>query len=186
MALETGGRPGELLQVKMKDIQIKTSPSTGKKYAEFWIGQYGKSKKARPVTISDSIPHLNVWVHVHPNRDNPQGDAYLFPSLEKSSKYRNKPLQVDSLRLLYVRTLTKGFSKFLDDPKIPLEDKAVIKTLLKKPMYPYLRRHEHATQIAPRVPQYVFNQLMGHSKTSNLQEVYVNDLGTEVNRATDS
>jgi integrase len=50
IALETGGRPSELLQLKIKDIQIKTSPSTGKKYAEFWIGQYGKGRKARPAT----------------------------------------------------------------------------------------------------------------------------------------
>jgi hypothetical protein len=51
-----------------------------------------------------------------------------------------------------------------------------------KPHYPYLQRHGFATEIAPKVPQSVFNQLMGHSKRSNLQEVYVNDLGTEGNR----
>jgi hypothetical protein len=39
-----------------------------------------------------------------------------------------------------------------------------------------------ATEIAPKLSQNAFNRLMGHSKRSNLQEVYVNDLGTEGNR----
>lgn len=70
----------------------------------------------------------------------------------------------------------------LQRPEIPLEDKAIIKRLLKKPHYPYLQRHGFATEIAPKVPQNVFNQLMGHSKASQLQDVYVNDLGTQGNR----
>ena len=183
IALETGGRPSELLAVKIKDMEIKTSPSTGKKYAEFWIGRYGKSRKARPATISDALPFFNVWTHVHPNRDDPTGNAYLFPPLEKSAKYRQrKPLEEDSLRMLYSRTMRFHFPRLLEDPTIPLEVKATIKTLLKKPHYPYLRRHEFGTEIVPRVPQYVFNQLMGHSKTSKMYEVYVQDLGTEGNR----
>jgi hypothetical protein len=101
IALETGARPSELLALRIRDIEIKTSASTGKKYAEFQVGQYGKSRKARPATISDAIPYFNVWHAVHPQRDDPTGNAYLFPSLEKSNKYRNKPLEEDSLRLFY-------------------------------------------------------------------------------------
>lgn len=41
IARDTGGRPSELLALKISDIQIKTSSSTGKKYAEFWIGRTG-------------------------------------------------------------------------------------------------------------------------------------------------
>jgi hypothetical protein len=48
--------------------------------------------------------------------------------------------------------------------------------------FPYVQRHGFATEIGPKVSQNTFNQLMGHSKTSNLQQVYVNDLGTEGNR----
>jgi integrase len=183
IAIETGGRPSELLQLKIRDIQVKTSRSSGKRFAEFWIGRYGKSKKARPATISDAVPYFNVWKAVHPNRDDPTGDAYLFPSLANRAKYRNKPLDVVSLRLLYYRTVKQQFPRLLQQrPEIPTEEKAVIKRLLKKPHYPYLRRHEFATEIAPKVPQYVFNQLMGHSKSSQLQDVYVNDLRTEGNR----
>jgi hypothetical protein len=45
-----------------------------------------------------------------------------------------------------------------------------------------LFRHEFATEIAPKVPQYVFNQLMGHFRTSKMYDVYVQNLGDEGNR----
>lgn len=53
IAMDTGGRPGELLALKISDLQIKTSPSTGKRYAEFTIGDKvgGKMKKPRPVQL---------------------------------------------------------------------------------------------------------------------------------------
>lgn len=181
---DTGGRPSELLALKISDLQIKTSPSTGKKYAEFWIGDKlgGKSKKARPVSISDAIPYLNVWVAVHPRRDSPQG-AYLFPSREKRAMYRNVPLKEDSLRLAYTRTIEKQFPKLLDRPDIPLEDKIALKSLIyDKPHYPYVRRHEFASEWAPRLSPMAFNQLMGHSPMSRMREVYVQELGDEGNK----
>jgi integrase len=76
IAKDTGRRPSKLLQLKISDVEIKVSPSTGKKYAEFWICHEGKMKKARPASISDGIPYFTVWTAVHPSRDNPQG-AYF-------------------------------------------------------------------------------------------------------------
>ena len=103
---DTGARPSELLALKISDLQIKVSPSTGKKYAEFTIGDKlgGKMKKPRPATISDAIPYFNVWTAVHPMRDSPKG-AYLFRSRENQAKYRNRPLTHDSLRLSGGRAL---------------------------------------------------------------------------------
>jgi hypothetical protein len=68
----------------------------------------------------------------------------------------------------------------LDRPDILLEDKAALRSLIyDKPHFPYLRRHEFASDIAPRTSRLVFNQLMGHSSRSNLQDVYVQALGNE-------
>jgi integrase len=184
IALETGGRPGELLALKISNLQFKTSSSTGKKYCEFWIGDKvgSKMKKARPVSISDAIPYYNVWVSMHPLRDSPKG-AYLFPSRQNKAKYQNKALEENSLRLAFVNMIEKQFPKLLSRPDVPLEDKTILKSIIyDKPHFPYMRRHEFATEIAPKVPQYVFNQLMGHSKSSQLQNVYVQDLGIEGNR----
>ena len=182
MARECGGRPSELLDLKISDVEVKVSPSTGKRYAEFWIGRTGKMKKGRPASISGLIPYFNVWKSVHPLRDNPSG-AYLFPSRENKARYRNVPLKPDSLRLAYVRTIRESFPKLLLRPDIPLEDKHALKTLIyDKPHYPCLLRHDFATEIAPKVPQFVFNQLMGHSRTSKMYDMYVQDLGDEGNR----
>ena len=82
IARETGMRPSELLSLKISDLHFIVNSSTGKKYAEFWLGRSGKSKQDRKASIYDSLPYYNVWTAVHPLRDNPQG-AYLFPSLKK-------------------------------------------------------------------------------------------------------
>lgn len=71
----------------------------------------------------------------------------------------------------------------LDRPDISLEEKAILKSIIyDKPHFPYIRRHEFSSEIAPRVSQQAFNQLLGHSKTSRMYEVYVHELGTEGNR----
>ena len=153
MAKDTGARPSELLALRINDLQIQTSPSTGKRYAEFTIGDKlgGKMKKPRPATISDAIPYYNVWVAVHPMRDSPQG-AYLFPSRENQSKYRNIPLKHDSLRLVYVRTIREQFPKILDRPDVPVKDKVALRGLIfdKNKHRPYLRRHEFSSEIGPK------------------------------------
>jgi integrase len=181
IALETGGRPSELLQLKIGDLKLKTSPTTGKQYAEFTIGDKigGKMKKSRPVHISDAIPFYNPWIHVHPMRDSPN-NAYLFPSIQNKAKYRNKPLEENSLRLLYDRTIEEQFPKLLDRPDVSLEDKAVLKSLIyDKPHHPYLLRHEFSTEIGPKVSLQAFNQLLGHSPRSNLQDIYIQAAGDE-------
>jgi len=181
IARETGGRPGELLALKINDLKIQTSPSTGKKYAELWIGRTGKMKKGRPVTISDAIPYYNTWVHVHPKRDNPE-QAYLFPSRENKAKYRNKALVPDSLRQAYTRTIEELFPQLLERGDVPLQDKAALKSLIyDKPHFPYLLRHEFASEYAPKLSRLSFNQLMGHSESSKMQDVYVQSLGNEGN-----
>jgi hypothetical protein len=138
-------------------------------------------KQPRPASISDSLPFYNEWAHVHPARGwkNPK-DAYLFPSKENKAMYRNVPLKVDSLRLCYVKTLEEHFPKFLNSPNVSPEEKLMLHSLIyDKPHYPYVRRHEFASEWAPRTSRLVFNQLMGHSPMSKMQDVYVHALGNE-------
>src|SRR5215203_7733 len=180
MHRDVGGRPSELLEVKITDIKFKVSQN-GKKYAEFWIGDKinGKMKQVRPVTISDAVPYYNIWRAMHPRRDNPE-NAYLFPSHSNKSKYRNIPLTADSLRLAYARTIEEHFPKLLLRPDIKPEEKAAIKSLIHyKPHYPYLRRHEFATEHIHGIDPDAFKKLMGHSKNSRTWEVYVHGQDTD-------
>jgi Phage integrase family len=180
---DTGGIPSELLALKISDLKIQTSPSTDKKYAEFWIGDKvgGKMRKARPTAISDAIPYYNAWISVHPRRDSPQG-AYFFTSTENKAKYRNTPIKPGTLRQAYERTIEKHFPKLLTKPDVPLEDKAALESLIHdKPHFPYMRRHEFASENYHKLPTSAFNQLMGYSN-SRMHEIYVHELGNEGNR----
>lgn len=103
--------------------------------------------------------------------------------MQNKAKYRNKPLEENSLRIAFDNIIEKQFPKLLDRPDISLEEKAILKSIIyDKPHFPYVRRHEFSSEIAPRVSQQAFNQLLGHSKTSRMYEVYVHELGTEGNR----
>jgi hypothetical protein len=135
----------------------------------------------RPVTIYNSIPFYNAWISVHPSRDRPEG-AYLFPAQDKKNFYKNTPLKEGSLRSLYARTVREEFPKLFLRQDISEKEKLIIKSLLQKPCNPYLFRHDFATNIAHKVSQQSFNQLLGHSKTSKQYEIYVQDLGIEGNR----
>lgn len=185
MAVEIACRPGELLDLKLGDIKVQTVTSTGKKKCGFKIGggPGGKMKKDRDASISDSIPFVNIWTHIHPASDWGEKDsknAYLFPSTQNKARYRNEQLKESSLRIIYGRVIKKQFPKLLDRPEIPLEDKAALRTLIyERAHFPYIFRHEWSTIWAPRLPRMVFNQILGHSATSNVQDFYIHEMGNE-------
>lgn len=137
IAIETGGRPSEILNLKISDIKVEVSPSTGKQYADVSIGQEGKMREDRlSPPLVNSIPYFNAWISVHPaGHDSPKGGVYLFPSQDKKSMYRNTPLKVGSLRLLYTRTLKTHFPKLLLRQDISQKEKLVIKSLMQKPCH---------------------------------------------------
>ncbi len=68
--MDTGGRPSELLALKISDLQIKTSSSTGKKYTEFWIGGKvgSKMKKAIP-RIAECMKSMCMSWEIEGNRE---------------------------------------------------------------------------------------------------------------------
>jgi integrase len=185
MAIEIGCRPGELLDLKLGDINVETIPSTGKKVCRFMVGGGvgGKMKKDRPASISDSIPFFNLWAHMHPASDwdwKSAKNAYLFPSEENKAKYHNLPLKENSLRLLFVNVIEKQFPKLLDRPDIPEGDKVALRRLIyERAHFPYIFRHGFSTYWAPKFSRMVFNQLLGHSSNSNIQDFYIHEMGDE-------
>jgi hypothetical protein len=85
--------------------------------------------------------------------------------------------------LAYERTIEKHFPELLARPDIPLEDRAVVRSLIyDKPRFPYMRRHEFASENYHKLPTSAFNQLMGYPKNSRMHEIYVHELGNEGNR----
>ena len=50
--------------------------------------------------------------------------------------------------LAYERTIEKHVAKLLVRPDIPLEDRVALRSLIyDKPCFPYMRRHEFASEI---------------------------------------
>jgi len=180
MHRDVGGRPSELLALKIGDVKFKALPN-GKKCAEFRIGGqiHGKMKKERAATIIDAIPYFNFWRAVHPRRDNPE-NAYLFPSYSNKAKNRNIPLAAEDLYSLYVRTIEQKLVRKLEQPDTPLRDKVALKSLIyDKPHNPYLRRHEWGTENFRQVNLDSFKKLIGHSKNSRTWEKYVHSQDTD-------
>jgi integrase len=177
MARETSGRPSELLSLKIGDC-IFHSTEDGKVYATVTIGKGGKTDP-RTVPIINSIPYLKDWL----TTDHPHGDSknhFLFPSLNRKSIMRNRQLDAHSLNVLYSNMKCKLFPRLLEDPSMPLSDKAKIKELLNKPFYPYLRRHIGISDMARQIPDHSLRLYSGWTKSSKMPEIYTHELGDEV------
>jgi len=71
MLYDTGARPGEIINLKVKDVKLNGS------YGEIYVN--GKTGMRR-IPIVFSIPYLMRWLNNHPERDNPE--ARLFTKLK--------------------------------------------------------------------------------------------------------
>jgi hypothetical protein len=50
---------------------------------------------------------------------------------------------------------------------------------MKSRIFPIYLRHDFSTKWAPRLPRMVFNQLLGHSPNSKVQDFYIHEMGDE-------
>ena len=92
---ETGTRVGELLGMRIKDIQFQER--IGRIHID---GKTGR----RPINILHSIPYLTRWLEDHPDKNNP--DAYVWVS--KFNKHYGKPLNYAGIRKILIRTFERA------------------------------------------------------------------------------
>jgi hypothetical protein len=145
-------------------------------YAEVEIGRYVKVKKIRTAPLINSLPYYKAGIAQHPMPSNP--NAYLFISYENSAKYRNAPLGSTSLLGIYSTYLRKHhFSKLLERPDVPPEDKIKVKQVMQKPWNPYIRRHTGLHEKARLLNENMLRQHAGWKKTSSMVEIYTRGLG---------
>lgn len=147
-------------------------------YAEVEIGRYGKVKKIRTAPLINSLPYYKAGIAQHPMPGNP--NAYLFISYENSAKYRNAPLGSTSLLGIYSTYLRKHhFSKLLERPDVPPEDKIKVKQVMQKPWNPFIHRHTGLHKKARLLNEHMLRQHAGWKKTSSMAEIYTHGLGDE-------
>src|SRR5919198_576117 len=167
---DTGCRPHEILNIKLKDVVFKTAAGNHQ-YAEVLVN--GKTG-SRHIPLINSLPYLKDWLDEHPQQGNT--NAPLICGYNKSLGRRIRPTTITKLYKSYKIGL---FSKLLDNPGVSLEDKQRIKELLTKPWNPYIRRHSALTEKSTILKEHVLRQYAGWSGRSQMPQKYLHYFGNE-------
>jgi integrase/recombinase XerD len=172
MSRDLSARPHEILNLKIKDVVFKNV--NGYQYAEVLVN--GKTG-SRYIPLIQSIPYIKDWLSNHPSRNNP--NAPLFVGLGRRSSMGRKILTFNGLYFIYKYYKEEFFTKLLQDPTVPNEDKEKIKGLLSKPFNPYIRRHSALTEKSTKLKSNTLNQHAGWSMSSNMAQKYIHYFGNE-------
>ncbi len=152
VAYESGARASELANLKIKDVSFDQYG------AIIRIGRGPNAKTGeRRVRLFESVPDLQLWMSMHPFKDNPE--APLWPS----HKFKDKPI--------HRRTL------------IGLSVKYARKAGLKQQISPHTFRHSRATHLASVLKEAAMREYFGWSKASDMPSVYVHLSGRDVDQA---
>lgn len=103
MLHETGFRAGEILNIRIKDIEIQEN--LGIVLVDGKTGQ-------RRVPFSQSLPYILHWLEKHPDRENK--DAFLWVSMHNGSY--NKPIHWIGLKKMLKRTFKRAGLKKKANP----------------------------------------------------------------------
>lgn len=147
---ETGASPVEILGLRVKDVTFNQYGAIVRfrRYTRSRTRQVNKLKtphRYRQVPITTSVPDLQLWLSMHPQKDNPEAPLWLSQmggALSYSEFYRKFKL-------------------------------AVKKAGIKKKLKPYLFRHKRLTQVAPFLGIHELKRFAGHSKYSNITPRYL-------------
>jgi len=151
---DTGARISEILNLDVGHIQFD-------KYGAIAIVT-GKTGMRRLRLIS-SVPELQTWVNMHPDRENP--NAPLFPT---SRSYGGTPRRLDSRT---VEIKIKNFAK---------------KAGIKKRVHPHGIRHARLTDLTKSkgnkkgLSEMELRIVAGWEKNSSMPEVYIHLSGADV------
>jgi integrase len=171
MSRDTGCRPHELLKLRIKEIVFKTLGD--KQYAEVLLtGKTG----SRHIPLIDSLPYIKDYLdHEHPQPTN--ANTTLFAGIRKSL---GQQMSVTRLHAIYDNYKKDFFPKLLRHAAdVPPEDKERIRSLLRKPWNPYIRRHSALTDKSLFLKEHVLRQHAGWSPRSQMHLKYLHYFGNE-------
>jgi integrase/recombinase XerD len=165
-------RPHEILKLKVKDIIFKISGDY--QYAEVMVS--GKTG-SRHIPLINSIPFVKDYLdHEHPQPKNL--NAPFISGVGRASL--GKHLLPVSLTNIYTNYKKEYFPSLLLNANVSPEDKEHIKSLLRKPWNPYIRRHTALTEksLNPKIA-HILNQHAGWSQNSAMAQKYLHYFGNE-------
>jgi integrase len=171
MAYETGSRPSELLQLRIKDIVFKYAGD--RQYAEVSVN--GKTG-TRHLPLIDSIPYIKDYLQTeHPQAGN--SSALLFSAQYGKSFGKGRPLALSTVTHIYKKYQRELFPKLLNDPNVSHKDKERISALLQRPFILYLFRHSAISRHARILKESTLRTFCGWTGGSNMVQRYVHLYG---------
>jgi integrase/recombinase XerD len=169
VARDLGYRPHEILKLRIKDFAFKSVEN--RQYAEVVVN--GKTG-TRHLPLIDSLPYVKDYLdNEHPMPGNP--NAVFISGIGRSIGRGILPV---ALNHLYAGYKNGYFSKLLDNPNVPPEDKLKIKELLKKPWNPYVvGRHTSLTQKSRILKESTLRIFAGWTANSDMPRRYIHLFG---------
>ena len=169
MEVDTGARPHELLNLRIKDVEF-IDTADGSRYARILVN--GKTGQ-RSLVLIDSIPYVTQWISNHPQGSN--REAILLPNQKTG-----KAVRVSAIFKVY-KYHKKYFESLLsENSRIPEDDKEKIRNLLKKRWNPYVHRHSAITEKSSIISSDTkLRQFAGWTARSNMHYRYQHLRGNE-------
>lgn len=153
LLFDSGIRIGELITLKIKDIQIDESGLRAH--------VSGKTGERHILTVGDSVGYVKEWRNVHPDQFNPE--AWLFCGLGNDVRRKGESVMTQPMNHPEVYAMFKRVKKRAVRLGFPDNVR----------MYPHKFRHAFATRMASRIQQPVLEKIMGWEKGTRMTGTYI-------------
>lgn len=152
---ESGGRIGEILPLRIKDIQF------GEQITSIMVD--GKTG-ARRIPLVSATKYLATWLNMHPLKDNPDAPLWVKSvNRNKESKGEVQELSHSGIRKMLKTTFAKAN--------------------VSKKCNPHQFRHSRATELATKLTEAQMKELFGWKQDSDMAARYVHLSGRDVDSA---
>ncbi|MQY67763.1 MAG: tyrosine-type recombinase/integrase [Hadesarchaea archaeon] len=149
---ESGARASELVGLKIGDVSFDQYG------AVLRIGRGPNAKSGeRRVRLFESVPDLQLWLSMHPNKDNPEA------SLFANQHFKDRGIQRRALRVLVAKYAKRAG--------------------LNKRISPHTFRHSRATHLASVLKEAQMREFFGWANDSKMPSVYVHLSGRDVDQS---
>ena len=146
---ESAMRPGELLQMRIKDIHFQEN------YITVYVrGKMKKSMGDRKVFLIHSYDLLLKWIENHPFRDNLDHPVWIVSTRQK---YKTRDLYGKAISIEFLNQIIK---------------KCGNNAGIKRRVFAYLFRHSRGTDLYIEMGESLAKKMMGHAPDSDMAKVY--------------
>lgn len=142
-------RPGELLQMRLKDITFNEH------YVTLYVrGKMQRKQGDRKIFLVNSYDLLLKWTENHPFKHDKNHPVWIACTHQK---YKNEDVYGKVISLAYLAQMVRKCARRAD---------------ITKRVTPYIFRHSRGTQLYLEMGETLAKKMMGHSPDSDMAKVY--------------